>query len=116
MSLDLVSLCAELERMLRLRSIVFAMQMFERREDMEAIPRIRRPKAVHTLDQIVGQASRLGWTVGVTSEDLVGAQCRAVVGLGRAKTKEWQSGQHMRGVWFSTLEDASAHQAAMDCV
>src|SRR5215467_1085913 len=93
MDMDLPAISNELEHLLRLRSIVFAMQMFERREDMEAIPRIRRPKAVHTLDQIVGQASRLGWTVGVTSEDLVGAQCRAVVGLGEAKTDEWKSGQ-----------------------
>jgi hypothetical protein len=54
--------------------------------------------------------------VGVTSEDLVGAQCRAVVGLGNAKTDEWKSGRHMTGVWFETIEDASAHQAAMHCV
>ncbi|MGH6958286.1 MAG: DUF169 domain-containing protein [Caulobacteraceae bacterium] len=107
---------ADLERLLRLRSHVFAMKLFERREDMEAIERIRRPQHVHTLDQVVGQASRLGWTVGVTADDLVGAQCRAVVGLGGAKTDEWLSGAHMKGVWFSTLEDAGAHQAAMECV
>jgi uncharacterized protein (DUF169 family) len=83
---------------------------------MEAIERIRRPSSVHTLDQIVGQASRLGWTVGITAEDLVGAQCRAVVGLGGAKTDEWYSGAHMKGVWFETLEDASAHQSSMHCV
>ena len=35
---------------------------------MEAIPRIRRPKAVHTLDQVVAQATRLGWTVGIVSD------------------------------------------------
>jgi hypothetical protein len=39
--------------------------MFIRREDMEAIPKIRRPTSVHTLDQVVAQAVRLGWTVGV---------------------------------------------------
>ncbi|HTX50572.1 MAG TPA: DUF169 domain-containing protein, partial [Caulobacteraceae bacterium] len=105
----------ELERLLKLRSIVFAMQLYERRADMEAIPRIRRPQHVHTLDQVVGQASRLGWTVGVTADDLVGAQCRAVVGLGQAKTPEWYSGEQMKGVWFSTSDDASAHQAAMTC-
>ncbi|MBV9332135.1 MAG: DUF169 domain-containing protein [Alphaproteobacteria bacterium] len=116
MTEDWPGLVAELERLLKLRSIVFAMKLFERREDMEAIERIRRPKAVHTLDQVVGQASRLGWTVGITSDDLVGAQCRAVVGLGNAKTESWRSGEHMKGVWFSTLEDASAHQAAMNCV
>ena len=97
---DLPAVAAELEQRLKLRSIVFAMQLFERREDMEAIPRIRRPQHVHTLDQIVGQASRLGWTVGVTGEDLVGAQCRAVVGLGAAKTDDWYSGALMTGSGF----------------
>jgi uncharacterized protein (DUF169 family) len=116
MTEDWAGVVGELEQLLKLRSIVFAMKLFERRADMEAIPRIRRPQAVHTLDQVVGQASRLGWTVGVTAEDLVGAQCRAVVGLGGAKTDEWRSGAQMAGVWFSSLEDAGAHQAAMACV
>jgi len=109
-------LAANLERLLKLRSIPFGMKLFDRRADMEAIPGIRRPKAVHTLDQVVAQAARLGWTVGITAEDLVGAQCRAVVGLGRAKDAAWRSGGHMAGVWFSTPEDAGAHQAAMHCV
>jgi len=109
-------LARELEGLLKLRSIPFAMKMFASRQDMEAIPRIRRPQSVHTLDQIVGQASRLGWTVGVTADDLVGAQCRAVVGLGNAKTEAWRSGEHMKGVWFETSEDARAHQEAMNCV
>src|ERR1700726_2921791 len=94
---DWTKLSADLERLLRLRSHVFAMKLFERREEMEAIPRIRRPKSIHTLDQVVGQASRLGWTVGIAAEDLVGAQCRAVVGLGNAKDAAWQSGKHMVG-------------------
>lgn len=113
---DWPNLVGELERLLKLRSIAFGMKLFERREDMEAIPKIRRPQSIHTLDQVVGQAARLGWTVGITSDDLVGAQCRAVVGLGQAKTNDWKSGKHMTGVWFSTLEDASAHQSAMHCV
>ena len=93
MTSDLPAVAAELEQLLKLRTIPFGMKLFEHREDMEAIPRIRRPQNVHTLDQIVGQASRLGWTVGITSEDLVGAQCRAVVGLGAAKTDDWKSGR-----------------------
>src|ERR1700752_4766301 len=116
MNTDWTRLVADLERLLKVRSIPFGMNLFERREEMEAIPRIRRPKAVHTLDQIVAQAARLGWTVGLTAEDLVGAQCRAVVGLGSAKDEGWGPGQHMGGVWYSTPEDASAHQAAMECV
>jgi uncharacterized protein (DUF169 family) len=116
MEIDWPTLVADLEQLLKLRSIPFGMKLFSDRAEMEAIPRIRRPQAVHTLDQVVGQAARLGWTVGITADDLVGAQCRAVVGLGGAKTDEWKSGRHMTGVWFETVEDASAHQAAMNCV
>jgi uncharacterized protein (DUF169 family) len=109
-------IAARLEQLLRLRAIPFGMKLFERVEDMEAIPKIRRPKgSVHTLDQIVAQAARLGWTVGITAEDLVGDQCRAVVGLG-GQDEKWFSGQHMTGVWFATQPDAAAHQKAMHVV
>ena len=116
MTYDWPAITADLEQLLKLRSIPFGMKLYEDAAEMEAIPRIRRPKAVHTLDQVVAQAARLGWTVGITADDLVGAQCRAVVGLGAAKTPEWMSGEHMTGVWFSTVEDAGAHQSAMHCV
>jgi uncharacterized protein (DUF169 family) len=116
MSEDWTKISADLERLLKLRSLVFGMKLYEDRAEMEAIPRIRRPQSIHTLDQVVGQASRLGWTVGITADNLVGAQCRAVVGLGNAKDPEWRSGKHMVGVWYSTEEDATAHQAAMECV
>lgn len=113
---DLPKIAATLERLLRLRSIPFAMKLFESVEAMEAVPKIRRPQgSVHTLDQIVAQAARLGWTVGITAQDLVGDQCRAVVGLGGQDDK-WRSGAHMKGVWFATLEDAGRHQAAMNVV
>ena len=116
MTKDWAKLVADLERLLKLRNPPFGMKLFERAEDMEAIPRIRRPKVVHAFDQVVAQAARLGWTVGVTAENLVGAQCRAVIGLGNAKDDEWKSGQRMVGVWYSTPDDAGAHQAAMNCV
>jgi len=116
MSTDLIKQAAELERLLKLRTAPFGMKLFANAAEMEAIPRIRRPKAVHAFEQVVGQACRLGWTVGVTAEDLVGAQCRAVIGLGNSKDAEWKSGQRMVGVWYSTPEDAGAHQAAMTCV
>jgi uncharacterized protein (DUF169 family) len=112
---DLIAQSAELERLLRLRSGPFGMKLFESVDEMAAIPKIRRPKAVHTTDQIVGQAARLGWTVGITADDLVGAQCKAVIGLG-AQDEEWRSGRGMKGVWYATLEDTSAHQAAMSVV
>ena len=111
----LAEVAAQLERLLKLRAIPFGMKLFERVEEMEAIPKIRRPKAVHALDQVVAQAARLGWTVGITADDLVGAQCRAVVGLG-PQDEAWLSGRHMAGVWYATEADAAKHQAAMNVV
>lgn len=104
-----------LNRYLRLRTTPIGMKLFETRAEMEAIPRIRRPKAIHTTDQIVAQAARLGWTVGITMDDLVGAQCGAVIGL-RPQDPEWLSGERMVGVWYETPDDTARHQAAMHVV
>lgn len=105
----------DLNRLLRLKTTPIGMKLFETVEEMEAIPKIRRPKTIHTTDQIVAQACRLGWTVGITVDDLVGAQCGAVIGL-HPQDDEWQSGRRMVGVWYDTLDDTTAHQAAMHVV
>ena len=102
-------------RLLRLRTTPIGMKLFASREEMEAVPRIRRPKAIHTTDQIVGQAARNGWTVGITVEDLVGAQCSTVIGL-HPRSDEWLAGDRMAGVWYENADEAAAHQQAMDVV
>src|ERR1700755_2013903 len=84
---DLPGLVADLNALLRLKTTVIGMKMFATVAEMEAIPKIRRPTAIHTTDQIVSMGARLGWTVGITAEDLVGQQCRAVIGLSPADEK-----------------------------
>jgi len=103
---DGAALVDELNSLLHLKTTPIGMKLFERVEDMEAIPKIRRPASIHTTDQIVAQASRLGWTVGITAADLVGPQCGAVIGL-HPQNDEWLSGQRMAGVWFATQADAA---------
>ena len=114
-NLDGAEVVAGLNRFLRLRTTPIGMKLFESVDEMEAIPRIRRPNDVHTTDQIVGQASRNGWTVGITASDLVGAQCSTVIGL-HPRSDEWLSGDRMAGVWYKDIEEAGAHQRAMDVV
>ena len=114
-SFDGEAIVNDLNRLLRLRTTPIGMKLFHTKAEMEAIPKIRRPSSVHTTDQIVGQASRNGWTVGITAEDLVGAQCSTVIGL-HPRSESWLSGDRMTGVWYKTPADAGAHQAAMDCV
>jgi uncharacterized protein (DUF169 family) len=109
------AMVAELNALLRLKTTVIGMKLFETVEAMEAVPKIRRPNAIHTTDQIVSMASRLGWTVGITAADLVGEQCRAVIGLSPQDDK-WLAGRSYVGVWHATAEDASARQHALTAV
>ncbi len=112
---DWPELVDRLNHLLRLRTTPIGMKLFATAEEMEAIPRIRRPTSIHTTDQIVGQAARNGWTVGITGNDLVGAQCSTVIGL-HPRSDEWLSGNRMAGVWYQNQDEASAHQHAMDVV
>src|ERR687894_1702899 len=112
---DWEAIVSDLNALLRLRTTPIGMKLFATVEEMEAIPRIRRPTSIHTTDQIVAQAARLGWTVGITNADLVGPQCGAVIGL-HPQNEEWLSGNRMAGVWFETFQDAATHQQAMDVV
>jgi len=112
---DLAGMVADLNSLLRLKTTVIGMKLFPTVEEMAAIPKIRRPSAIHTTDQIVSMASRLGWTVGITGDDLVGAQCRAVIGLAPADEK-FLAGENYVGVWHGTAEDARKRQEALDMV
>ncbi|MGY8633811.1 DUF169 domain-containing protein [Bradyrhizobium sp. 14AA] len=113
--IDLAGLVADLNGLLRLKTTVIGMKLFARAAEMEAIAKIRRPNAIHTTDQIVSMAARLGWTVGITADDLVGAQCRAVIGLSPQDDK-WLAGENYVGVWHGTAEDARKRQEALDVV
>jgi uncharacterized protein (DUF169 family) len=112
---DWPALVADLNGLLRLKTTITGMKLFERVEDMESIPRIRRPQAVHTTDQVVSMAARLGWTVGITAEDLVATQCRAVIGLA-PQDEAFRTGSEFVGVWHATVEDARARQEALTVV
>jgi uncharacterized protein (DUF169 family) len=112
---DFKSLVAELEKYLRLRTVPVGMKRFATVEEMEAVPRIRRPRGEKfATDQIVGQSRWLKWTIGITMDDLMGVQCGAVVGLA-PRDANFLSGERMNGVWYGTIEDSTAHQAAMTC-
>ena len=91
---DLAGMVADLNSLLRLKTTVIGMKLFARVDDMMGIEKIRRPSAIHTTDQIVSMASRLGWTVGITADDLVGAQCRAVIGLS-PQDDNWLAGENL---------------------
>ncbi len=112
---DWPGLVDALNRLLRLRTTPIGMKLFADPAELDTIPRIRRPGHIHTTDQIVGQAARNGWTVGITNDDLVGSQCGAVIGL-HPQDEEWLQGNSYSGVWYGTPQDARLHQEALDVV
>ena len=112
MSDDARATLAELNALLRIKTTVTAMKLYATVAEMEAIPRIRRPKIRHTTDQIVSMASRLNWTVGITADDLVGQQCQAVIGLAPRD----ETGERYVNVWHGDAESAAARQQALSCV
>lgn len=113
---DFEALTDGLYRYLRLKAMPIGMKRFRTVAEMEAVPRVRRPDPAEKFatDQIVGQCRWIGWTIGITMDNLMGQQCGTVVGLA-PRDKQWLSGDKMHGVWFGTLEDSAAHQAAMTC-
>ncbi len=106
----------DLVKYLRLKALPVGMKRFKSVEEMEAIRNIKRPDPLEKLntDQIVGQSRWIGYTIGVTMENLMGAQCGAVVGL-HPRDEEFLSGNQFNGVWYSSLKDSAKHQAEMDC-
>ncbi len=113
---DFGELTDALHRHLRLKATPIGMKRFRRTAELDDIPRLRRPDPEVKLatDQIVGQARWIGWTIGFTAENLMGAQCSAVVGL-TPRDEAFLSGAHFEGVWYGTLQDSAAHQQAMEC-
>src|SRR5260370_10646058 len=73
----------------------------------------RRP--VPPTAQVRGVSARVGGTVGIPADDLVGAQCRAVIGLA-PQDEKWLAGQAYVGVWHENAEDARKRQEALDVV
>lgn len=112
---DWKEIVASLNELLRLKATPVGMKKFTIKTEMEAVPKIRRPDKRYLLDQLVAQSVRLGWTIGVTADDLAMKQCGAIAGL-MPQDEDFYSGEAMDGVWFGTREDSAAHQKCLDVV
>jgi len=80
--------------------------------DLENITKLRRPKHLHMPCQLLGQAMQMGFTIGFTAEDLIGANCSRTVGL-LPQTEEWRKGALFNGVWCGSAEDAELHHSSL---
>lgn len=113
---DYNEIVSDLNALLRLRATIVGMKRFRSEDELKAIPKLRRPPADEKFatDQIVGQSRWHGTTLGITMDNLIGAQCGAVVGL-YPRNDDFLQGKQLAGVWFEAGGDAAAHQQGMSC-
>lgn len=113
--IDYEAIVAALRERLRLRSDPLALKLFETKEAMDAVPGLRRPRdgVRFSMCQLIGQARWLGWTLGITHDNVAAdSNCGGVMGL-NAPGKKYLDGSMFHGVWFATVEAAREHQAQM---
>lgn len=103
---------SRLNILLRLRSTPIGIKVYETEDGMAGVPKLRRPKHIHTPCQILGQAMHLGFTIGFTAENIVNENCNATVGL-IPQREEWRRGELFKGTWFETFEDAASHHETL---
>ena len=88
---------------LRLRSLPVAIKFLEKAEDLNKIQKIRRPDHLMSWCQVVGIARNMGWTMGITVDDLVTPACAFKLGFGFVPP---ESKTMYAGIWVKTKEDS----------
>ena len=112
-SYDWNQIVDDLNRLLRLRTTPIGMKLFATVRRWSAFPSCAGP---NPSTPPIRSSPRPRVSDGRSaSRPRTGAQCAVVIGLQPAD-EDWLSGNRMAGVWYSTLEDSSAHQHAMDVV
>ncbi|MDR1662330.1 MAG: DUF169 domain-containing protein [Azoarcus sp.] len=109
---DWPALIGRLFQLLRLKTTPIGIKLFEKKEQLASIDRIRMARDTLTACQIIGQAARLNRTVGATLASLNPGTCGVVLGFS-PRDDEWLSGKSNVGVWFETIEDSAAHQRVL---
>ena len=112
---DYAVLCTDLRNRLRLRADPIALKLFEKVEALDDIQGLRRPDpgVRFSMCQLIGQTRWLGFTLGITHDNVVAnSNCGGVVGL-NAPAQKYLDGSMFHGVWFATIEASRAHQAQM---
>ena len=70
-----------LEALMRLKSFPVAFRLLEKKEELSAIPFMRRMTHKSTLCQLINLARNFDWTVGADADDFISTMCPAIIGL-----------------------------------
>lgn len=104
----------ELNSLLKLKVYPVGMKLYEKKEDMLAVPKIRIPEAGKKFYacQLIAWASRMNFTVGFTMENLAVAQCTGILGM--CPREIFENAKNLTGIWFANDEETKKHQMALN--
>lgn len=106
----------EIERILKLRTLILGLQFFEEIPEMEKVKNIKRPEHRRVFCQIITQARTYGWTIGVTVNDLIpNSFCPAMLGL-YERPAFIRDGSYKGAIWFENKEDAKKYEDSMPVI
>lgn len=109
---DWDAIVKRMERLLRLKSFPIAFRMLEKKQDLEAIPFIRRPANKVTLCQLMNLARNFDWTVGADLDDFMTPSCPSIIGL-QDLPGTYRDGTFRNIVWTATKEDGRRFEATI---
>lgn len=108
---ELAELGEEIWKRLRLRTLPIGLRRLKTVEDMEAIPKIRRPEHQMFICQGTTLVRTHGWTLGLTREDALCCGFWDVGGFWPFDYDHWTRLE--LGYWQETAEDSRKHVDSM---
>ena len=113
---ELKDAAEKIEKLLRLKTFIIGLQFFEQREKIETVPKIRRPEGKRVFCQIITTARTYGWTMGVSSENLIpNSFCNVMLGF-TPKPKFMSDGTYKGAVWFENEEEARKYEKSIPVI
>jgi len=98
-----------IEQLLRLKSFPVAFKMLERKEDLSAVPFMRRLEHKMTLCQLIALVRNFDWTVGAEAEDFTYPTCASIIGL-KDLPGHYKDGTFRSIVWVKKREDGEKYE------
>jgi dephospho-CoA kinase len=106
---DWEKIVRRMEQLLRLKSFPVAFKMLDKKEDLGAIPFMRRPRHKLTLCQLISLVRNFDWTVGAEAGDFTYPTCASIIGL-RDIPDHYKDGTFRSIVWVKKREDGKKYE------
>jgi len=112
-AVDWPKVIKRMEELMRLQTFPIAIKMLERKEDLEAISRLRRMKHKVQMCQLFTLARVFKWTVGATLDDFHFPMCPSVIGLTDTPDLYKDGTLRMKAGWVATKEDGKKFEESV---